>query len=147
MSRYSYTQSEYDRLGSAGMAERDRCSKTYVHAKLREAGINMRKAGGQSVTGIWLCRHIVPHVSRECDIPIGELLSRARNQNVIRARWVAWMVARRGGASMPVIAKYFGMDHTTILHGLRQSAMLMQTSPLFRERVERVVAIMQARKG
>lgn len=55
-------------------------------------------------------------------IPAKRLLERNRRADVTSARYVAAWVLRRRRWSYTKIAELFGMDHSTIVHGLRKVA-------------------------
>ena len=50
------------------------------------------------------------------------IITRRRRAEEIYARWLCWMVLRKWGYSSTEIARVFGMDHTTILHGLQRAS-------------------------
>ena len=64
---------------------------------------------------------IAEAVAREHGITIAQMTSRERNWDVSHPRQVAYLRAHNAGFSMPQIAKWFGYDHTTILHGIRSA--------------------------
>ena len=54
--------------------------------------------------------------------PPARLLRRGRHRDICSARWVAaWMLRRRQWSTLK-IGRYLGLDHSTVLHGLRRIA-------------------------
>lgn len=64
---------------------------------------------------------IVSEVSTMTGIPMEEICSTKRRQDFVRARQLAMWHGHRSGLSMPQIGTFFGYDHTTVLHGIRQT--------------------------
>jgi chromosomal replication initiation ATPase DnaA len=55
-------------------------------------------------------------------VPSGRLLRPGRHRDICAARWIAsWLLHRRGWSTLK-IGRYFGIDHSTVLHGLRRVA-------------------------
>ena len=55
-------------------------------------------------------------------VPARRLLSAGRHRDICAARWIAsWLLHRRGWSTLK-IGRYFGLDHSTVLHGLRRIA-------------------------
>jgi chromosomal replication initiation ATPase DnaA len=55
-------------------------------------------------------------------VPIKRLHERNRRSDVVSARYVAAWLLRRRHWSYPKIAEFFGLDHSTIISGLRKVA-------------------------
>jgi chromosomal replication initiation ATPase DnaA len=56
------------------------------------------------------------------NVPMSRLLRPGRHRDVCYARWVAaWMLRRRAWSTVK-IGRFIGLDHSTILHGLRRVA-------------------------
>src|SRR6185312_16560060 len=55
-------------------------------------------------------------------VPAKRLLERNRRADVTSARYVAAWLLRRRRWSFPKIAELFGLDHSTMIHGLRKVA-------------------------
>ena len=68
-------------------------------------------------------------VAKYCQLRVSELRGPARNQNVVRARAIAMLLARRTcGQSLAKVGDYFGgRDHTTVLHACRKIESLLET--------------------
>jgi chromosomal replication initiation ATPase DnaA len=62
---------------------------------------------------------IVKAVSATSGIPVANILGRGRPKAVSDARQVAYYVSRSLGHSYPAIARAFGRDRATIIHGVR----------------------------
>lgn len=83
-------------------------------------------------------RRVIEAVSAESGVPVRDLLGRARTWDVSRWRWVAMRCLReRHGLSTPQIARLFGRDHTTVLHGL--SALAGEMTPELRAAIDRII--------
>lgn len=71
-------------------------------------------------------RRIVNEVAEEAGCSAEQLLTRGGSHSVAHARWRAFDRIRRGvrimgnAPSLPQIGGWFGVDHTTVLHGLRR---------------------------
>lgn len=72
---------------------------------------------------LWV-REIIREVSAKHDISPGEMISDSRRRNVIVARNEAIYLVKsvKMALSSPVIGRWFGKDHTTILHCLSSHA-------------------------
>jgi chromosomal replication initiation ATPase DnaA len=56
------------------------------------------------------------------NLPMSRLLRPGRHRDVCYARWVAaWMLRQRAWSTVK-IGRFLGLDHSTILHGLRRVA-------------------------
>ena len=55
-------------------------------------------------------------------VPSSRLLRPGRHRDICAARWIAAWVLRRRGWSTLKIGRFFGLDHSTVLHGLRRVA-------------------------
>ncbi len=68
-------------------------------------------------------------VARYFRMRASELRSSSRKQNLVRARSLAMLIARRmTGKSMHQIGEHFGgRDHTTVLHAIRKTQSLLET--------------------
>lgn len=54
--------------------------------------------------------------------PPARLLRPGRHRDICSARWVAAWMLRRRNWSTPKIGRFLGLDHSTVLHGLRRVA-------------------------
>lgn len=59
-------------------------------------------------------------VERLTGVSVALIRSTSRTKRVVRARWLAMKIARDCGLSIAGIGRALGMDHTTVMHGLRQ---------------------------
>jgi chromosomal replication initiation ATPase DnaA len=57
---------------------------------------------------------------REQGVSMATLKQPCRRQHIVRARWAAFALLRERRWSLSRIAAWFGMDHTTVLYGLRR---------------------------
>lgn len=52
-------------------------------------------------------------------VTLAEVERRCRQRCVVRARVEVWRLMHSEGLSMSHIARIFGLDHTSVVHGLR----------------------------
>jgi chromosomal replication initiation ATPase DnaA len=79
------------------------------------------------------CALIIQLVSFEFGVPVRDILSDRRDQKTVEARHVGYWLARETtNQSLPMIAKAFDRDHTTIMHGADVIKALKADSPLVR---------------
>lgn len=55
-------------------------------------------------------------------VPPARLLRPGRHRDICSARWVAAWMLRRRNWSTTKIGRFLGLDHSTVLHGLRRVA-------------------------
>ena len=81
---------------------------------------------------------IQKRVAEQWGIRLTDMTSARRSRNVARPRQVAMYLAKMfTDRSLPEIGRMFGnRDHTTVIHGIKQVTLIMETDPDFRERVE-----------
>jgi hypothetical protein len=71
-------------------------------------------------------RKILDGVCREEDLCLAALLSKCRTPKLVRARWKAMYRLRELlNLSYPEIGRSLGMDHSTIIHGIKQYEKLL----------------------
>lgn len=58
---------------------------------------------------------------RKADITREQFFSKTRNQMVVRARMLASVLLREQGYSFPQIGKELNLDHTTIIHAVKNA--------------------------
>lgn len=61
----------------------------------------------------------VIQASRETGIDADDIYSKSRRAEIVAARWRAMQIAHERGMSSVSIGRGLGMDHSTVLHGLR----------------------------
>lgn len=62
---------------------------------------------------------IVAEISARYGVTFGDIIGRRRTQRVVEARHASIRAIRlMTGASTPAIGRFFGMNHTSILHAL-----------------------------
>lgn len=67
-------------------------------------------------------------VSMVTGVPLNDLYGEMRFQQIVRARWVAFYVARHSLLkSYPFIGNCFNKDHTTVMHGARSAKRLIES--------------------
>ena len=66
------------------------------------------------------CSRIINEVCHEHGITRDELISPSRVLHLARIRQLAMWRCRQAGVSLPAIGRYFGRDHTTVLHAVRK---------------------------
>lgn len=62
---------------------------------------------------------ILSRVSRETDCLVRDLKGKARRQPLSRARQLFMFRAKSAGFSQSAIARFLGVDHTSVIHGVR----------------------------
>ena len=67
-------------------------------------------------------RQAIRDVSAATGVSVEDLLGRVGRREITQARQLAMFIARENGAKYQVIARVFGRDHTTIIHGVRAEA-------------------------
>lgn len=97
-------------------------------------------------------RDIALAVCRCFGFTLAELKSPVRRQSLVAARNVAmWLTRELAGKSLQEIGRYFGgRDHTTVLHGCRQAALLSQRDPSARQAIAELGKLLSsggARRG
>lgn len=70
-------------------------------------------------------RDVLARVALEEGLPVSLLLTKTRRRVVAWPRQRVFYEAKREGRSYPEIARVFGMDHTTVLYGVRAYAARM----------------------
>jgi len=73
-------------------------------------------------THVDLGREIVVVVAATMGVPDNFITTRDRGDAYVRARAVAYTVARRRGWSLPRIGAWAGRDHTSVMHSLNTYA-------------------------
>lgn len=63
---------------------------------------------------------IVAQVAELTCLPAKDIMGRSRKAPIAQARFLVWFVARQQGMTLQQIARAFGRDHTTILHGIQR---------------------------
>ena len=61
-------------------------------------------------------------VSVETGLPVADILGRRRFQSHVEARQLVMYLAKQQGLSYSKIARAMGLDHTTIMHGVKAEA-------------------------
>ena len=78
-------------------------------------------------------------VCAQMNVTPAELRSKDRSRRVARPRQVVMFLAREiTSNSLPQIGKYFGRDHTTVLHGHRTIQQICAKSIRFSNRVDEI---------
>lgn len=75
-----------------------------------------------NVTRPGFVRQAIRDVSAATGVSVDDLLGRGRRRKITQARQLAMFIAREKGAAYSAIARVFGRDHTTIIHGVRAEA-------------------------
>lgn len=79
--------------------------------------------------------------ANETGIAPSLMLGRGRSREIVRARWIVFNVLRAAGRSLPTIARMCGhKDHSTILHGLRETENTAHYHPDFAKALRSVMA-------
>lgn len=84
-----------------------------------------------------LIRHIIALVSAEYRVTPVDILSRRRTMNIVRPRWVVMYLARTLTIkSVAEIGRAVGgVDHTTVLNGIKYITRQMEESATFRAKI------------
>ena len=69
---------------------------------------------------------VVLEVSERTGITTKQIMGRSREKNIARARQLAMWGARQKGISFPEIGRFFGRDHTTVMHNVSVIDRLME---------------------
>lgn len=65
---------------------------------------------------------VVREVCAAHHVTIGQVCGRARHASIATARHAVWtLVRRRFGLSYPEIGELFGVDHTTVMAGVKKA--------------------------
>lgn len=65
---------------------------------------------------------VVREVCAANHVTIGQVCGRARHASIATARHAVWTIIRsRFGLSYPEIGELFGVDHTTVMAGIRKA--------------------------
>jgi len=83
------------------------------------AGLNDRPKSSNSGGAMTLMDQVTERISDEYKFTVKELRGPGRSHCYSEARRVIWSELKRRGYSLPQIGKFFGRDHTSILHGLK----------------------------
>lgn len=78
------------------------------------------------------------HASSLCQLRPGAIWRSPKLKPVVRARFIAFLVAYELGCSLKAIGRAFEMDHTSVLHGRDRALELAQIDALFAERLNAV---------
>lgn len=84
-------------------------------------------------------------VAEEFGISLPDIKTRRRNKTVVLPRQVAMYLSRElTDLSLPEIGDFFGgKDHTTVLHSYNKIKEVLTTNTVLKDRVERVIQILQ----
>ena len=88
---------------------------------------------------------IIDAVCAVYELPRATVLSKSRGLRIYEARATIFtMVRKRLGWSYPEIGRYFGRDHSTIMHGEHQADEWQRRHKAYRDRVRRVRVTLSA---
>lgn len=65
-------------------------------------------------------RNATAFAAQKHNVKMSDILSRSRKAHIARARHEAFYLSRRDGFSYPKIGRFFGRDHTTVMHGIKR---------------------------
>ena len=88
--------------------------------KILEAHINNGRPKAGKVPPSNLVRLIAEQEAMRAGITTDEIMSKRRFKPIQEPRWRVWRRIRGYGYSLPGIASAWGMDHTSILHGIKR---------------------------
>lgn len=72
----------------------------------------------------------------EFSVPLDDVVGSSRARKYVIPRHVAMYLARKEGHRLEAIGKYFGRDHSSVIHAVQNVVNLMDTEDDFRERIE-----------
>ncbi|PJK29309.1 helix-turn-helix domain-containing protein [Minwuia thermotolerans] len=73
---------------------------------------------------------VAERTAEACGVTVEAMMSEARNRETSQARHIAaYLIYRRLGKSSSQIGRFFGRDHTSILHGIRKTEHALRTQP------------------
>lgn len=67
-----------------------------------------------------LANRLASRQASHTGISVAEIMGLSRAHRVVAARWSIWADMRAAGVSLSEIAAVWGMDHSTVKHGLRK---------------------------
>jgi chromosomal replication initiation ATPase DnaA len=135
-----FSQQQYDALGTiAKVAEANGASWSRAYLTLQRNGVQIQA----KKNGRWHLDQIVPVVAEFTSVDQDRLIARGRQHPIVYVRQLVFYIAHvHGGASLPCIAEYFKMDHTTVLHGVRHARDHFDD-----DLIKRIVAAIEVRSG
>jgi chromosomal replication initiation ATPase DnaA len=88
-------------------------------------------------------RALIEGAARLGQVPVHLLFAPDRRRRTARARWLFMLVARdHFHLSYPAIGAHLGgMDHTSVMHGVRQARLLCAANTDFADRVRAMTAL------
>lgn len=103
------------------------------------AAAETRRTGRSPETTV---QRILRLACQEFGIFHDELLSQRRRTNLVHARWVAmFLMDRHTRLTLPQMGRVMaGMDHTSVMHGIRRMKELIASDPVMAARVAAVEA-------
>lgn len=108
------------KLRDAILWQRDGIPPVKRMAKVAPAKDGERNKHGPIVLGAtWT--EIVAGVARFYVIRVDDMMGRDRSKRFVRARSVAMLILHRRGNTLAQIGRWFGRDHTTVLHLVRKA--------------------------
>lgn len=87
-----------------------------------------------------LPKRVLAAAASSFHVPPARLLRPGRHRDICCARWIAAWMLRRRNWSTPKIGRFLGLDHSTVLHGLRrvgESDALLLAARTAEDRLER----------
>lgn len=106
----------------------------YKEIMQSNAGIKLKKSS--KITKAQLASII----SQECEVTEEQLMSKMRNASIVDARYIFFAALKlKFGYSLNIIGDVFnGVDHTTVMHGLKRFHERYHHQNSFRDKVVRV---------
>lgn len=111
-----------------------------IDGRLARQFLSARSQGRDDASSAPTLPAIAARTARHCSLRVSDLRGPSRRQSIVRARDVAMYLARQlTGKTLDQIGSYFGgRDHTTVAHGCRKMAGLLQSDPGTRDAVDAV---------
>jgi hypothetical protein len=109
-----------------------------AHEACRALVLGFRQGMNTPSTKKIFIRDIQSSVARHFHVTVNDLKASRRTANVVMTRQISMYLAKQLTlCSLPEIGRLFGgRDHTTVLHGVRKIAAMMEADEAFRAKVE-----------
>lgn len=88
---------------------------------------------------------LIQRASELTGMPVAKIAELRRHRRQVAIRWVIFAAARKNGMSLTEIGDEFGMDHGTVMHGLRHLPALVEQDAWVRELYQQMNDQVEAR--
>lgn len=91
---------------------------------------------------------IVQIVSAFFNIPLPNFFIPNRKRDVVNAKYTAmWLLRHKKFMTFPEIGRHFGVDHSTVMHGVQTVSNLMTVYPYMRHDMDDLIEIIKGTKS